>query len=371
MKQKMIKWIGVLYIAVCVLNCAAEVFAEDMAEEMSLEEKVAQMFIVLPESLVDVDIVTAAGEITEAAINEMPVGGMIFMDQNLESEDQIREMMGNLQTYSMNRIGLPLFTCVDEEGGSVARISGKFDVPCIGDMCDIGASGDVNAAFETGHIVGRYLSDLGFNVDFAPDADVLSNPDNEIVKYRSFGDDPDLVAEMAMAVVNGLQESGVCGCLKHFPGHGATEGDTHEGYAYTGKTMEEIRQCELIPFAEGAGQGVDFIMAGHISLPEILEDNTPASLSHTMITDVLRGELKYDGLVVTDALNMGAISQIYSSSSAAVQAVLAGNDLVLMPEDFEEAYNGVLQAVKAGTISEERVDESVRRIIRVKQKMMS
>lgn len=343
---------------------------EEKLSQMSLEEKVAQMFVVLPDSFLGIDGVTAAGETMKNALEEIPVGGLIFMAPNLESEDQIKEMMENLQTYSMDRIGLPMFLCVDEEGGSVTRISGTFDVPYIGDMCEIGAAGDVNAALETGQIMGKYLSEFGFNLDFAPDADVLSNPDNEVVRYRSFGADPQMVAEMSIAVVKGLGESNVYGCLKHFPGHGATQGDTHEGYAYTDKTLEELRQCELIPFEKGAKEGADFIMAGHISVPAVLGDDTPSSLSYTMITEVLREKFGYDGLVVTDAMNMGAIAQNYDSASAAVQAVLAGNDLVLMPESFTEAYMGVCRAVEEGQISEERIDESVRRILQVKQKMI-
>lgn len=343
---------------------------EEKLSQMTTEEKTAQMFIVLPEALLGIDAVTAAGEMTQVAINELPVGGLIFMEQNLESPAQVQEMMKNLQVYSMDRTGLPLFTCVDEEGGSVARISGRFEnVPYIGDMCEIGASRDANAALEAGRKMGTDLAELGFNVDFAPDADVLSNPDNEIVRYRSFGDDPRLVSEMALKLLDGLKESGVFGCLKHYPGHGATVGDTHEGYAYTDKTLEELRQCELVPFTDGVARGVDFIMAGHISVPQIQGDNTPASLSKVMLTDILRDELGYDGLVVTDALNMGAVAEIYSSGEAAVQAVLAGNDLILMPEDFTEAYNAVLSAVKDGTIPESRLDESVRRIIKVKQKI--
>ena len=156
---------------------------------MTLEEKVAQMFIVLPEGLTGAGCVTAAGETTRDAIREVPVGGFIYMEQNLESASQVQEMLSNVQSYSMERIGLPAFTCVDEEGGTVARISGRgnFDVPAIGDMCEVGASGDPEQAYMVGKEIGGYLGELGFNVDFAPDADVLSNPENQVVRWRSFG----------------------------------------------------------------------------------------------------------------------------------------------------------------------------------------
>lgn len=345
---------------------------DEIIEGMTLEEKTAQLFVVLPEDLVEqVDCVIQAGDATREGIEAYPVGGVIYMEQNLESAEQVQEMLTKIQQFSQDRIGLPLFTCVDEEGGTVARVagSGKFDVPNVGNMADIGAAGDVEQAEQVGETVGSYLSELGFNLDFAPDADVWSNPDNEIVKYRSFGTDPQTVSAMSLAVLNGLQKQGVCGVLKHFPGHGATEGDTHEGYAYTSKTLEELEECELIPFRNGIDNDAPMIMAAHISLPNVIGDDTPASLSKEIITDLLRDQMGYDGVVVTDAMNMGAIAQNYSSEEAAVKALEAGVDLILMPEDFHAAYQGVLDAVQDGTLTEKRLDQSLRRILKVKLDM--
>ena len=209
----------------------------------------------------------------------------------------------------------------------------------------------------------------GFNLDFAPVADVWSNPENTVVKRRSFGSDAAIVSNLALALSDGLTSQGVCSTFKHFPGHGATAGDTHEGYAYTSKTLEELRACELVPFQAAVDAGADFIMAGHISLPEILGDSTPASLSSEMLTGVLREEMGYDGIIVTDALNMGAVVQHYTSAEAAVKALQAGADLLLMPENFEEAYQGVLAAAEEGRISQERIDASVRKILEVKLRM--
>ena len=338
---------------------------------MTIEEKVAQMFFVLPESLTGTELVTAAGETTRQSFDEIPVGGIVYMARNLESASQVKEMLSNLQTFSRERIGLPVFTGVDEEGGTVTRIGGRdnFDVPDIGDMRDVGSTGDTDLAYETGTTLGTYLKDLGFNVDFAPDADVLSNPDNQVVRYRSFGSDPELVAAMAAAELQGLQEQGVLGCYKHFPGHGATAGDTHAGYAYTDKTLEELSACELVPFQRGIEEGVSMIMAGHISAPSVTGDDTPASLSSVMIDGILRGQMGYDGIVITDAMNMGAVTQSCSSAEAAVRSILAGADMILMPQDFYSAYEGVLAAVEDQTISEERIDQSVERILRVKLQM--
>lgn len=344
---------------------------QNIVDSMSLEEKVAQLFLVQPEAIVDIGTATAAGDATKQAINKTPVGGFVYFSDNLQSEQQVQDMLRNVQKYSEDRIGLPAFLSVDEEGGTVARVAstGRFDVTDVGDMAKIGASGDVDQAKQAGDTIGTYLSDLGFNLDFAPDADVLTNPDNTVVKKRSFGSDPRVVSDMSLAVAQGLAQHQVYSVYKHFPGHGATAGDTHQGYAYTDKTLDELKQSELIPFENAIQNNAAFIMAAHISAPRVTGDDTPASLSETMITDILRGQMGYDGIVVTDAMNMGAVTEQYTSAQAAVKALQAGADLVLMPEDFQEAYQGVLDAVKDGTLTEQRINESVTRIVKVKVHM--
>ena len=338
---------------------------------MSLEDKVAQLFLVKPEAIVDIGAATAAGESTKQAIDKTPVGGFVYFSDNLQSEQQVQEMLSNVQKYSKDRTGLPAFLSVDEEGGTVARIagSGRFDVPNVGNMADIGASGDVQQARQAGETIGTYLSELGFNLDFAPDADVLTNPENTVVKKRSFGSDPQVVSDMSLAVAQGLAQHQIHSVYKHFPGHGATEGDTHKGYAYTNKTLDELKQSELVPFAHAIENGAEFIMAAHISVPNITNDDTPTSLSKTMITDVLREQMGYDGIVVTDAMNMGAVTEQYTSAQAAVKALQAGADIILMPENFQEAYQGVLDAVKSGELTEQQIDTAVTRIVKVKVNM--
>lgn len=344
---------------------------QQIVDSMSLEEKVAQLFLVQPEAIVDIGTATAAGDATKQAINKTPVGGFVYFSDNLQSEQQVQDMLRNVQKYSEDRIGLPAFLSVDEEGGTVTRVAstGRFDVADVGDMAKIGASGDVQQARQAGETIGSYLSELGFNLDFAPDADVLTNPDNTVVKKRSFGSDPQVVSDMSLAVAQGLAQHQVYSVYKHFPGHGATAGDTHQGYAYTDKTLDELKQSELIPFENAIQNNAAFIMAAHISAPRVTGDDTPASLSKTMITDILRGQMGYDGIVVTDAMNMGAVTEQYTSAQAAVKALQAGADLVLMPEDFQEAYQGVLDAVKDGTLTEQRINESVTRIVKVKVHM--
>ena len=338
---------------------------------MTLEEKAAQLFMITPEALTGMDPVTAAGETTRKALEEYPVGGIIYFRKNLVNPEQVRTMTANIQTYAMERTGLPLLLSVDEEGGSVTRFGNNpgFDFDASADMKAIGESGDPQQAYELGERLGSFLYDLGINMDNAPDADVLSNPQNTVVRDRSFGSDCEVVSEMALAELRGLESQGVIGMLKHFPGHGATAGDTHEGYAYTDASLEEMKANELVPFADGIEAGVDVIMVGHISCPQVTGDDLPASLSEKMTTQILRQEMGYDGFLITDAMNMGAVSENYSSSEAAVAAIRAGIDMIIMPQDFQQAEEGILNAVERGELTEERIDESLRRITALKLKI--
>lgn len=340
----------------------------DCISGMTLEEKIAQLFVITPDALTKVTGVVMAGEKTKEALNGYPVGGLVYLKNNIRSEEQFATMVSKAQSYSVERIGLPLFICVDEEGGTVARISGRgfANVPDIPDMCRIGTDGDGSRAYQTGLQIGEYLSRFQVNVDFAPVADVFSNPANTVIRRRAFGSDPQQVADMVVQEVRGLKEKHMQATLKHFPGHGDTEEDSHSGWAYSYKTLDELRSCELIPFQAGIDAGAEFVMTGHISLPKVLGDHTPASMSHKMITEVLRDEMGFDGIVITDALNMGAISQNYSPQEAATGALKAGADLLLMPQDFERAYAGILDAVKKGEIRQSRIDESLERILKVK-----
>ena len=341
---------------------------QTILDNMTLEDKIAQLFILYPETLVSgVNRVTAAGEMTREAFDRRPVGGLIYMRQNLESREQVQTMLSDFQEISLSRTGLPAFLCVDEEGGKVTSVGGTeaLAIPRGEDMADIGARNHPEEAYQKGEFIGGYLSELGFNVDFAPVADVLSNPENTVVKKRSFGADPKLVTAMTAAFAEGLQSKGILGSYKHFPGHGATAGDTHKGYSYTDKTLEELKACEL-PFIDGISRDIPMIMVGHISLPKVIGDDTPASLSSYIMTDLLREELGYKGIIVTDALAMKAVIDEYSSDEAAVRALEAGADILLLPEDFELAFQGVLQAVNEGRLSRERLDQSLQRIIRQK-----
>lgn len=217
-----------------------------------------------------------------------------------------------------------------------------------------------------GHPVPGEYQEEAVNVDFAPVADVYSNPNNAVIGTRSFGTDANLVASMVEQEVLGLKEYHIAATLKHFPGHGDTAQDSHSGMALSYKTLEEIHSCELIPFQKGIDAGAEFVMMGHISYPNILNSDIPSSLSYTMVSEILRQEMGFEGIIITDGMNMGAIANRYNSASAAVQAVQAGVDMILMPNDFRAAYEGLLGAVREGTIEESRIDQSVQRILKEK-----
>ncbi|MCH5281218.1 MAG: hypothetical protein J1E61_07070 [Lachnospiraceae bacterium] len=341
---------------------------DEILSDMTLEEKVAQLFVVTPEALSkDADVLHGTSGLREGLM-QYPVGGLIYFSQHIQSPEQVKGLLKASDAYGREASYVPLFLAVDEEGGTVARVANTPDmgVAKVDDMERIGAEGNENKAYETGKQIGSYLSELGFNLDFAPVADTLTNPDNTVVKKRSFGSDPETVSKFSLAYLDGLMETGVIGTLKHFPGHGSTKGDTHDGYAYTDQTYAQLMAADLIPFRNGADKEVPFIMAGHISLPNVTEQDLPASLSYEILTEILREDLDYDGIIITDALNMGAIAERYSSGEACVLALEAGADMLLMPVDFENAYESVLTAVREGRLSEERINESVRRILYVK-----
>lgn len=344
---------------------ALEEMVEESVNSMTLEQKVAGLFFVTPEQLTGVAQVVKAGEGTREALLKYPVGGLVYFKQNIQSEDQIKEMLANTVTYST----FPIFLGVDEEGGKVARVAEALSLENVGPMADIGALGDAQAAYTANETIGNYLASYGFNVDFAPVADVLTNEDNTVIGNRAFSSDAQTTAQMVASAVQGLQSTGVSACLKHFPGHGDTAGDSHTGAAQTDRTKEQMEAEEFLPFVSGIEAGAEMVMIGHISAPELTDgEKIPASLSEKIITDILRTQLGYDGIVITDAMNMAAITDYYQADVAAITALKAGADMVLMPEDFEVAYEGVLKAVQDGTISEQRVTDSLKRIYRVKLK---
>lgn len=343
-------------------------------QQMTLEEKVGQLFIVRPDAL-DLTLtpeqikdpyaegVTELSSAMADVLDKYHVGGIALFGKNILTSQQMTGFIDELQSAS----GIPLFVAVDEEGGRVARIanSSAFDVAKYSSAADVGAGGDPAAAEDMGKTIGAYLSEYGFNMDFAPVADVYSNPDNTVIGDRAFSSDAGTAAQMAKAMAEGLKQQHIIPTFKHFPGHGDTAEDSHIGIAVNYKSKSEMESCEWLPYESiGSESGV---MVGHIATPEITGDMTPASMSAEIVTGVLRQQLGFDGVVITDALAMGAITEEYTSAEAAVKAIEAGCDILLCPDDLQGAYEGVVDAVNNGTLSEERIDESVYRILLLKQ----
>lgn len=336
------------------------VMPEDILAEMTLEEKIYQMFIVSPEQITGVNTVTAAGETTKLALQTYPVGGVMYSKPNMISQEQIKEVIDNSQSYS----DINLFIAVDEEGGTVNRLMDTLGTTRIDSMYTYKNKG-TKTARENARTIAKDMKSLGFNLDFAPVADVWTNPQNTVIGERAYSDDFKEAAELVNAAVEGFHEGGVLCTLKHFPGHGDTAEDTHTSTAYVTKSIENMKGEEFLPFEAGMDAGAELVMVGHM-IVESVDDSVPASLSEKIVTKILREELGFDGLIITDALNMAAISEQYPSGQAAVMAVKAGNDLLLEPENLTESVNGIMEAVTEGDISEERINESVLRILQTK-----
>ncbi|MBR6407229.1 MAG: hypothetical protein IKS19_01350 [Clostridia bacterium] len=335
----------------------------ELMSSMTLREKVCQMFIVEPEQLADSGLVTEAGEKMKEALRENPVGGVILFASNIKNPEQVTKLAEDLQAFSKTK----LFISTDEEGGIVARVGNNRKMGTT-KFKPMGKTKSADEAYNVGFTIGSELSEFGFNLDFAPVADVNSNPKNPVIGTRAFSRDAETAAEYVAACVNGFCDSGMLCTLKHFPGHGDTSTDSHYGAAKTKKTLEQLEQCELLPFEAGIEAGADFVMAGHITAPELTDEKVPATLSHDIITGILRDKMGFDGIVITDSMQMQAITDYFSPGEAAEAAVNAGADIILMPEDLDKAVNGLVEAVEKGDIDEQRINESVGRILRVKLK---
>ena len=337
-----------------------DAYVDERIAQMPLEDKVAGLFVVKPEAITGVGAAVQAGDGTRQALEANPVGGLIYFDQNIQSEAQLKEMLENTAQYAK----YPLFLAVDEEGGTVSRIGSSIG-PKTDSAGAIGETGNPENAYQAGAAMGAALYGLGFNVDFAPVAD-LANVEGSIMEGRAYGSDVSVVSSFVNSMVRGLQEQKVSACLKHFPGMGSATEDTHDGKVSTDRTAEQFWAEELAVFQAGINEGADMVMVSHMAAPTLTGDNEPSIFSRTLVTGILREQMGFQGVIITDALDMGAISQYYAADEASIMAVLAGCDMLLMPEDYEKAYTGVLEAVRSGNIDEERINDSLRRIYRIK-----
>lgn len=332
--------------------------AEELLAGMSLREKLCQLMIVRPEVLTGESPVTAAGETTRLALEQYPVGGLIYSVDNLVTQEQTREMIENTQSYSK----IPLIISADEEGGNVGRLMYKLGTTFIHSMYSYKDMGE-DTAYQNALTIGTDMVSCLFNTDFAPVADVWTNPANTVIGDRAYSDEFGQASELVAAAVRGFTESGVICCVKHFPGHGDTSTDTHEGAAVVDKSLEELRAGEFLPFEAGIEAGVDMVMVGHITVTAV--DDEPATISHEVITGLLREELGWDGVVVTDSLDMGALAG-YEIGEVCVKYLEAGGDIMLGIPDLAAALTALETAVTEGRLTEQRIDESALRVLMLK-----
>ena len=366
-----------LAIVVCILaGCSSGGSAaiEKQLKEMTLREKVGMMFFIRPEALdpeayynSPTDLKTlslqAVNERMRETAAKYPMGGVTLYSNNIKNPAQLTSFIAELKALPSH----PLIG-IDEEGGAVSRLANNpaFRLPQYPNMTQLAASGRTKDVYDAALEIGTYLAGYGIDINFAPVADVNTNPRNIVIGPRAFSNDPHVAAPMVKAYVKGLQKTGVLACLKHFPGHGDTTADSHFGYAMSRKTWEEIEDCEMIPFEAGLSAGAKIVMTAHISLPNVTGSNTPSTLSPMILQEKLRGELGFKGVIITDAMEMGAIIRQYPIEDACVMAIKAGVDILLCVREYPQAFETVMAAVRRGEIPESRIDESVRRILALK-----
>lgn len=340
-----------------------ETNAEAYLSAMSDYEKICQLFIVTPETLTGIDeYATVAGDMTKDALKDYPVGGIIYFSGNLEDVEQTEELIKKTQSYAQT----PLFIDVDEEGGTVARVADKLGTKSFDPMFTYKDKG-ADTAHDNAEVIASNIRALGFNMDNAPVADVLTNPDNTVIGERAYSDDYEEAAELVAAAVEGFKDGGVISALKHFPGHGDTDEDSHDELAHVTRTVEELKQGELLPFKSGIEAGADMVMAGHLVIDD-LDPELPATLSSKVIPSLLREELGYDGIVITDSMTMAAVTENYSYDEIITGLFNADVDIILCPDDLDSYIDAIQKALDDGAVTMEQIDAKVRKILALKFK---
>ena len=332
--------------------------AQTLLDGMTTREKICQLLIVHPEVLTDGGTVTAMTDELLAALREYPVGGVLLSAQNMTSGEQLAALTGALADGCKTA---PLIS-VDEEGGRVARLMNTVGTTKFGSMYSYRAQG-TQGAHDNAQTIARDIAAYGFNTDFAPVADVWTNKRSNAIGDRAYSDDYDEAAELVAAAVKGFHDGGVICCLKHFPGHGSTATDSHDGAATVDKTLPQLRQEDLKPFVSGIAAGADMVMVGHLTVPTM--DDAPASVSRKIVTNLLRYDLGFRGVIVTDGLQMQALAQ-YTDGEKAVLALAAGNDMLLEISDVPGTAAAIEKALADGTLTQAALDQSVLRVLQLK-----
>lgn len=329
-------------------------------KDMSLEEKVGQLVIA---GIDGYEIDAGAREL----VDEYHVGGFILLKKNVRDADQMLSLINSLKETNAG-YKIPLFLSIDEEGGRISRMPEEFSQ--IPTSKKIGDQNNSELAYRIGRILGEELKLFGLNMNFAPVLDINSNPDNPVIGDRAFGNNADIVTKLGIETMKGLQAENIISAVKHFPGHGDTSVDSHVGLPTVNNDLDRLESIELLPFSEAIKNKVDVVMIAHILLPKIDADH-PSTFSKTIISDILRKKLNFDGVVITDDMTMGAITNNYDIGEASVKSINAGSDIILVCHDYEKE-KAVLQslqnAAKTGAIPQERIDESVYRVLKLKEK---
>lgn len=341
----------------------------NMIKDMTLEEKIGQLL--MPDFRKwKGKRVTAINHEIASIIKDYHIGGVILFEENFEGRNQTKQLIQSFQSMAK----IPLMFAVDQEGGLITRIPFFPKMP--GNMA-LGATGNSEIARKVGLAIGSELNRLGIHINFGPVLDINNNPDNPVIGVRSFGDNIENVTKMGLAYMTGLNEAGVAAVGKHFPGHGDVNLDSHYILPSSTKTLIQLSELELIPFQATIDNGIQGIMTAHITFSQIdletaksikdgLPIEIPATLSYEIMNDLLREKMGFKGLLFTDAMNMSAVSNHFKSVDSAIRAINAGADVLLMPINLKLVYEGLIEAVKSGKISENRINESVSRILKLK-----
>ncbi|MFJ7729681.1 beta-N-acetylhexosaminidase [Neobacillus sp. NPDC097160] len=336
-------------------------FINKQIKEMSVEEKIGQMLMFgLDEGKVDIE--------AEEFIKEHHIGGIILNKYNIKSSDQLLQLNNKIKQLNTKTTTIPIFISVDEEGGVISRMpAGIKNLP---DSKVIGDKNNSKLAYQVGEAIGERVAAFGFNMTHAPVLDINSNAQNPIIGKRAFGSNEKTVSNIGIAEMKGIQSKNIIPVIKHFPGHGDTVVDSHKELPVVNHDMSELKKMELVPFKKAIKQNADMTMVAHILMQKIDQGN-PSSLSRKVVTDLLRNTLHFNGVVITDDLTMGAILKNYDIGEAAVKAIKAGNDIVLVCHGYENkirVINSIQNAVKEGDITEKQINESVYRILKLKEK---
>ena len=339
-------------------------YISSFISSMTIEEKVAGLFFLTPESLTGGGTVIAAGSSTNSALLKYPVGGIVYDAKNIQDSEQFKEMIYNTKCFCKYEI----FAALAEEGGENSPLStgGLVTEPVLGQK-EVSETSEAAGAYSIGISVASTFNTLGIDVNFAPVSDVTL-VEKSVIASRSYGTDKSQVLSMTKNMLKGMSDQSIYGCLKYFPGQGDVTIDSSKGRSTSKRTKADLEGCEYEFVKMAVEEKVPFIMVSHVSMPEITGDNTPASLSGVFMTDMLRTELGYEGIIITDYMDKAAIKRYYKPADASVMAIQAGADMILVPSDFKKAYEGVLKAVEEGEITEERIDESLCRIFMLKYK---